>query len=231
MTGGTNDTKTVKTIVGKRIKQARKLNNHKMTQQALADKLSCSEKAPILNGKLNAVSLNRLKKWEDGTNPVELEWIPAICDVLECDVGYLFGEYEELTRQVTDICKETGLSEKAADSLIGLHKVGPGESFSALVSLLENEAAWKFLGHKEEEITGINPITAIGNYLSGGNPANGLILQNGERICGENYQILQSLILRMYLDKVQEALKELKKNFYDSVGDTVQNREAKQDEQ
>ena len=123
MTGGTNDTKTVKTIVGKRIKQARKLNNHKMTQQALADKLSCSEKAPILNGKLNAVSLNRLKKWEDGTNPVELEWIPAVCDVLECDVGYLFGEYEELTRQASDVCKETGLSEDAIKALRSMGNV------------------------------------------------------------------------------------------------------------
>jgi transcriptional regulator with XRE-family HTH domain len=116
MTGGINDTKIVKVIIGERIKQARKLNN-KMTQQALADRLSGSKKAPILNGKLNAVSQNRLKKWEDGTNPVELEWIPAICDVLGCDVGYLFGEYEELTRQVSDICKATGLSEDAVEAI------------------------------------------------------------------------------------------------------------------
>ena len=219
------NTKSVKLMVGERLTKAR--NRKKITRQKLADELSHHGKAPASK---RGVSYDRLKEWEYGNNAIPLEWIPAVCDVLECDVGYLFGEYEELTRQATDICKETGLSEKAADSLIGLHKFGPGKSFSALISLLENEVVWKFLGHKEEEITGINPITAIGNYLSGGNPVNGLILQNGARICGENYQMLQSLILRMYLDKVQEALKELKKTFHDSIGDTVQNREVKKDE-
>lgn len=229
MTSGINDTKIVKKTIGINIKRARK--EKKLSMQAFADILAANEKAPVLRGKPDTISVDRLKMWENGTNPVELEWIPAFCDVLGCEVGFLFGEYEEYTKQKANICRETGLTEKAIDSLIGLHDYGPTDSFKTLVSLLENEEIWKFLGNKEEKITGINPITAIGNYLSGGNPVNGLMLQNGERICGENYQMLQSLILRMYLDKVQEALKELKKTFHDPIGDTVQNREVKQDEQ
>ena len=85
--------------------------------QRLSDILSASKKAPVLRGRVDTISIDRLKMWENGTNPVELEWLPALCEVLECDVGYLFGEYGELTRQVSDICKETGLSEDAIKAM------------------------------------------------------------------------------------------------------------------
>ena len=115
MTSGINDTKIVKKTIGINIKRARK--EKKLSMQAFADILAANRKAPVLRGKPDTISVDRLKMWENGTNPVELEWIPAICDVLGCDVGYLFGEYEELTRQVSDICKATGLSEDAVEAI------------------------------------------------------------------------------------------------------------------
>lgn len=213
MTSGINDTKVVKATIGMNIKRARKEKG--LSMQAFADKVATNGKAPVLRGKRDTISVDRLKMWENGTNPVELEWIPAFCDVLECDVGFLFGEYKEHTKCKANICSETGLSEKAADSLIGLYNYGPTESFKTLVTLLENEGVWKFMGHREEEVTGLNPITAIGNYLFGDNPVNGLMLPNGERICGENYQFLKSLISRMYLDQIQDIMKSIKNNFSD----------------
>lgn len=106
------NTKSVKLTVGERLTKAR--NRKKITRQELADELSHHGKAPASK---RGVSYDRLKEWEYGNNAIPLEWIPAVCDVLECDVGYLFGEYEELTRQATDICKETGLSEDAVEAI------------------------------------------------------------------------------------------------------------------
>lgn len=130
MTGGINDTKTIKLTVGANIRNARK--QKKLTMQRLSDILSASKKAPVLRGRVDTISIDRLKMWENGTNPVELEWLPALCEVLECDIGYLFGEYGELTRQASDVCKETGLSENAVEVLQALN----GRSKSSL--LVEN---------------------------------------------------------------------------------------------
>lgn len=114
----TNNTQTVKEIVGRRLIEAR--NRKGMTRQVLADELGSNRKAPASKV---GVSYDQLKQWERGINSIPLEWIPAICDVLGCDVGYLFGEYEELTRQSTDICKVTGLSENAVEAICSMGDV------------------------------------------------------------------------------------------------------------
>lgn len=125
---GINNTRYVKDIIGKRIKEARTnmiISNGKnrgMSRQMFVDELSKNEKAPLRNGEKDSVSVDRLKQWEYGNNPIELEWIPAICEVLGCDVGYLFGEYEELTKEAADVCKETGLSSCAVEVLQSLKR-------------------------------------------------------------------------------------------------------------
>ena len=83
-----------------------------LTQQALVDRLNASEKAPP-----KVLKLDTFKKWEYGGNQINIEWIPALCDVLNCDVGYLFGEYPQFRRVNADICKETGLTENAVNSI------------------------------------------------------------------------------------------------------------------
>lgn len=118
MDNSINNTILVKQVVGKRIKQAR--NEKGLSRLALAKSMCTSSKASneASVGKYEMEDLERklearIRQWESGANPVDIEWIPAICDVLSCDVGYLFGDYNEHTRVFADITKETGLSEAA----------------------------------------------------------------------------------------------------------------------
>lgn len=67
------------------------------------------------------MTAERLKQWEYGNNPISHEWIPAICEVLDCDIGYLFGEYDERKRELSDVSKTTGLSENAVRQLYLLY--------------------------------------------------------------------------------------------------------------
>ena len=110
---GINDTKIVQQKMGAQLKAAR----GKIKRPALVQLLICNKKAPVESKA--EMTAERLKQWEYGYNPISLEWIPAICDVLHCDVGYLFGDYPEKTREISDICSITGLSPAAAKAIIG----------------------------------------------------------------------------------------------------------------
>lgn len=112
MTSGTNDTRIIKTIMGARLKKAREeaRGGLGLTRQELVDILNSREDRPVLNKKAS-ISIETLKQWEYGNNPINVEWIPVICKVLDCDVGFLFGEYPEKRREISDACKFTGLSE------------------------------------------------------------------------------------------------------------------------
>lgn len=135
MTSGINDTYTVKKLMGKRIKQAREKLTY--SRQQFADILNSQENLPIVQNKIDSVSPERLKKWESGENPVALEWVPIICNVLNCDAGYIFGEYEERNHKSADICKATGLSEKAVSDLVSYSDYAPHIN-GVLNLLLEN---------------------------------------------------------------------------------------------
>lgn len=108
MTGGIHDTRDMKKIMGSKLQAAR---GKKISRQKLVDMLNSREDRPIIRGKKDTLSPETLKQWEYGNNPINIEWIPVICEVLECDIGYLFGEYEEKRRETSDACKVTGLSE------------------------------------------------------------------------------------------------------------------------
>lgn len=120
MTGGINDTKYVKTKVGMRIKEARE--KKKLSRTKFSDFLNTFENRPIANGKIEYMNQERLKSWEYGDNPVAFEWIPLLCNALDCDVGYLFGDYPELKRTTSDVVSVTGLSELAVEKLAAIHK-------------------------------------------------------------------------------------------------------------
>lgn len=132
MTGGIKDTKIVKSIMGERIRKAR----GKLSRTKFAEKLNVCEARPIINDKPDEMNFERLKQWEYGNNPVELEWIPAICEALNCDVGYLFGEYEEYTIDKQKIKEKTGLSTEAIDWLLK-NKIENPQFINALNELFE----------------------------------------------------------------------------------------------
>lgn len=119
MPKGIYDTRSMSVIIGKNIRKAR-VEQTNLSRQAFCDEINKCELRPMKNNVKVDLNPERLKQWEYGNNPVDLEWIPSFCYVLGVDVGYLFGDYEEKTRQLSDIVRETGLTEKSAS---GLHDV------------------------------------------------------------------------------------------------------------
>ena len=128
---GINNSNPVREMIGFRIQSARKAK--KLSRSALAELLIQNELCPAVTTRKNTSEIktpaealaDRLKQWEYGNNPVDLEYIPAICKVLECDTGYLFAEYPEKSRISSDLCSVTGLSEQAVNTLLHLYN---GES-------------------------------------------------------------------------------------------------------
>lgn len=115
--------KPVQAIIGKRITKAR--NDLNIGRQAFCDEINCTDSRPTMkDGEKEDLNYERLKQWEYGNNPVDLEWIPPLCNALSIDVGYLFGDYDEKTRQTSDAVQETGLSSDAV-AVLRLFKNNP----------------------------------------------------------------------------------------------------------
>lgn len=150
MTSGIDDTNIVKKIMGQRLTDVRKARG--LTRQGAVDALNESEFAPSFERR-KFLGIETYKKWEYRENPVDIEWLPAICEVYSCDVGYLFGEYEEYKREYADFKVKTGLKQDAALKLEQIKKLSDAEQESgfnrfsslntqrlqALNCLLENE--------------------------------------------------------------------------------------------
>lgn len=122
---------TLKSAMGERLRAVRE--NMGLSMQKVAD--------------LVGVDKNRYAAWESGRNAVTLEWIPALCAVLGCDVGYLFGEYPEKTRTAADVCAVTGLSEQAVTTLHSFQINYP--NYLRVLNFLLSECAhyfWHLLG-------------------------------------------------------------------------------------
>ena len=92
---------------GKRIKQCRKEMHEKdksITQETFAKEYLHCDTATY-------------RKWEKGTSFPDGNALAKMCELFNCDLGYLTGEYDCKTRIATDICKETGLSVEAVEEL------------------------------------------------------------------------------------------------------------------
>ena len=121
---GINNSMLVQKLIGSRIRAARELS--KLSRNELAARLLDNELYPEVAPRKGSNEIttpieklsNRIKQWERGENPVGLEYIPSICDVLHCDVGYLFGNYDEHYHTFADISAVTGLTEENINRLI-----------------------------------------------------------------------------------------------------------------
>lgn len=71
--------------------------------------------------------------YENGKFPKDPEIYIRLCKALDCDMGYLFGEYECSTVDVQAISDYTGLSEKAIEFM---HESLPGDGETDLVSTI-----------------------------------------------------------------------------------------------
>ena len=81
-------------------------------------KLSQEETAYLIGVKRETYS-----RWEQGTETTrgrvpKIDKLAAICDVLQCDSGYLMGEHETAYYETCDISSKTGLSRRSVNFLI-----------------------------------------------------------------------------------------------------------------
>lgn len=89
------------------------------------------------------VSKTTISAWETGTLP-DIERLPDICSVLDCDINYLFGEIEEYKMDTHDVSDVTGLSEKAIERLKKIYdfkkeRLGNANNFLKVINnLIEN---------------------------------------------------------------------------------------------
>lgn len=140
---------SVKSVIGSRLQAAREYRHIKRSDFCVAvSAIRALYNGDALNQK-NEFILNpdTLKQWELGNNKIDIEWIPYICRVLECDVSYLFGETLQETREKDDIYTATGLSREAVDNFSSIKKE---LLLPVLDSLLGNSLFIELLEHIEK---------------------------------------------------------------------------------
>ena len=100
-------------MLADRIREAREGAKSEKTGRAMSQ--------DELAEKLGIKNRNTISRWED---PLKQNNVPKasdlirMCEIFNCDMGYLFGEYEGKTREEADMKVATGLSEVAINELI-----------------------------------------------------------------------------------------------------------------
>jgi len=89
--------------VGQRIKEERLKNGYKR-QDDLCDELH--------------IGRNTLSAWENGKANIELGDLIKLCELFNCEVGYLLCEYDTPYRVQSDISEQTQLSTKAIENIM-----------------------------------------------------------------------------------------------------------------
>ena len=95
------------------------------------------------------VDRSSIERWETivamETSEPTASQIKLYCDRFQCDVGYLFGDYDCETREISDIHEITGLSESAASAIIKICRESPAHK-EALDFLLTNKGIEELIG-------------------------------------------------------------------------------------
>lgn len=108
-----NDKKCDLNVLGERIKIQRE--NLRMTQETLAERIG--------------VARQTLAKWEINKGYPDLVVFTKLCEVFDCESGYLLGEYDFKKKDTADVGRLTGLSEDAVNNLVSLYGLSyPHES-------------------------------------------------------------------------------------------------------
>ena len=94
--------------IGERLRQRRKELN--LSQEDVALRCHCVRQ--------------RYAKWEQGNiQTLSLDDLVNLCNLFQCDIGYILCEYDTKRHVVADIHAQTGLSEKAIECLTALSGV------------------------------------------------------------------------------------------------------------
>lgn len=124
--------------VGRRIKEERLKNGYKRQDD--------------LCGELH-IGRNTLSAWENGKANLELHDLMKLCELFDCEVGYLMCEYDTPYRVQSDISEQTQLSVKAIQNIMKLrdnHKRLFGNRKNSLDALLSSDDFIAMLEKVEE---------------------------------------------------------------------------------
>ena len=124
--------------VGQRIKEERLKNGYKR-QDDLCEELH--------------IGRNTLSAWENGKANIELSDLIKLCELFNCEVGYLLCEYDTPYRVQSDISEQTQLSTKAIENIMkskDSHKRLFGNGKNSLDALLSSDDFIEILGKVEE---------------------------------------------------------------------------------
>lgn len=113
--------------IGKRIKKERVAAGLKIQGQ-LAEKLGYS-----------IYSRQVVGNWENGKTMPCLNDMLSMCEIFNCELGYLLCEYDCKTRKATDIQQTTGLSENAIKSLSNIKHTYISEVLRTLSKIIEHK--------------------------------------------------------------------------------------------
>lgn len=119
--------------IGERIKQERCLAGYK-SQSEFALALSYSED-----------SRQTISKWESGKKLPSLEDFIKMCELFECEIGYLLCEYDCKTKDATNIHNAIGLSEKAISILHHICESSYQDTIVSFSKFIEHEKFFSLL--------------------------------------------------------------------------------------
>ncbi len=136
--------------IGARIKFERE--NIDMTQEELAEAIN--------------VSRSTIIKWENArASAPSIRDLLLLCNFFNCELGYLLCEYDCKTRELTDICNKTGLSENAIQRILAWKRSGFGYFAMDVISkMIEDEELFPDLLHAGYDFWRIDDIKSEEPY-------------------------------------------------------------------
>lgn len=114
--------------IGERLSTLRKARGYK-SQEAFAEAIDISERKTI-------------SKWETGETAIPINRLATICEVLDCDMDYLFGKIATPKNTTASVMQQTQLSEDAVNLILHtkrkdvLTAILESEHFTKLISII-----------------------------------------------------------------------------------------------
>lgn len=203
--------------IGKRIRAERA--RFSLTQAELAAKLS----AIIDKDQNYQMKQSTIASWETGQNLPPLDRLIALAVIFKCDIGYLLCDYDERTKEASDVCKITGLSESSVGTLTTLNTFGDND-IQKVIDILINDVAcvnvaldgrayrsvlnllYFYLYYAPSDFC--NQIDIRGNITA----YNGSYLGKSGYIASDSIQIDEQIVENAVMLEIQKALFSIKEN-------------------
>lgn len=118
-----------KKLIGQNLKKARKAKYK--SQESFAEAIGVLDRKTI-------------SKWETGETEIPMTRLAEICNLLNCDMDFIFGKIDVFKNRISNITDETGLHEEAAKVLTDsnytevLNTILPNPHFTKILRVLSD---------------------------------------------------------------------------------------------